>query len=160
MTTAVRAKDLEALVVGVTLLGSGRVAVVDTVTLQEIDVSGDRNKLVIAPHVIAAPKGVAVDPELHSAVLTDPIDIRGTVKISDLAIWKLELISLSNGDVIRLPTTADTGKDVASDVLAKIDPSQYASGFYRLLLTAEDKNGNTFVDASVFIDLEAKPTYK
>ena len=96
----------------VTLLGSGRVAVVDTVALQEIDVSADRNQLNIAPQIIAAPKGVAVDPTLDNAVLTDPTDIRGTININNLATWKLQLVSLTNGDVIDLPTSksVDTGK--------------------------------------------------
>ncbi|MEI9924472.1 MAG: VCBS domain-containing protein [Bradyrhizobium sp.] len=142
----------------VTLLGSGRVAVVDTVTLQEIDVGSSRPPLVIKPHAIAAPNGVAVDPQLHNAVLTSPIDLLGTVNVSNLEKWTLELAPLNGGASILV--TSGTSK-VSSDALAKqFDPSLYPTGFYRVVLTATDSNGTTYKDDSAYVDLEANPTYK
>jgi len=143
----------------VALLGTGRVAVVDAITLQEIDVSAERQLVKTPTDVIAAPGGVAVDPDLHSLVLTNSIDIRGTVSINNLGSWKLELVSSSQGT----SSVLATGKTrVSSDVLlANFNPAQYASGFYRLRLTAFDPLGNSLAsDDSVIFDLEANPTFK
>ena len=142
----------------VTLLGSGRVAVVDTISLQEIDANAGRQPLTFPPHTIAAPSGVAVDPALHSAVLTDPVDVRGTVRISNLGSWQLELVSFTGTSVVLSSGTSAVSSDV---LLANFNPAQYQSGFYRFRLTAYDKVGNPVAsDSSVIFDMEANPTFK
>jgi DNA-binding beta-propeller fold protein YncE len=148
----------------VTLRGSGRVAVVDTVALRQVDVSGDQRPFE-STGPITAPNGAGVDPALYGTELSQPTSIRGTIKLPDeyvLDEWRLSLISLIDPDepiAVKhwVGTTA-----IDSNVLAVVDPSQHESGFYRLKVAATGTpvGGGApliFEDDSVVLRLEKNP---
>lgn len=76
----------------VTLRGANRIAVVDALTLQEVNVNARK---AVAPTSsstpIPAPQGIALDPALNLTQLVQATDIRGTIDFPRLKSWSLEL---------------------------------------------------------------------
>ncbi len=145
----------------VTLTGTGQVAVVDTMTLQEVDVHATNPAVsTLSTGPIAAPDGVALDPALRVAELDGPTAIRGTVDVPDLDHWTLELAMWEVAYVPILTITSGTS-EVNSATLATFDPAalNVPNGFYRLRLTAYDTNGNATID-EVYIGVDANPRSK
>ncbi len=128
----------------VTLRGSGRVAVVDTVALQQINTNS-------APPP-ASNKPISgslhVDPDLFGREVSRATAIRATIDIANLASWTLSLLAMNDGSSMQLATGSGT---VNSGILTTFDPKNYATGNYRLELVATRKDGLSFVDSSVYI---------
>ncbi len=142
----------------VTLEGSGQVAVVDAMTLQEIDVHAAAEAASTPSKApILASGGAALDPALRLAEISGPTAIRGTVNMPNLDHWTLEL---AKWDVTYTPilTLGSDSKTEDSATLATFDPagSNITNGFYRLRLTAYDKDGNTSID-EIYVGVDANP---
>ncbi len=139
----------------VTLRNTGQVAVVDALTLQEVDVNAALTTDTSAPTgPIVAPSGVLIDPALRLARLSSVTDIRGTISLPGVTSWKLELGAWE----LPFRTLAVLGqgtKDQDSAVLGQVDPTQFDNGVYLLRLTATIGN-DTFTDIT-WIGLYAKP---
>ena len=119
----------------VTLRGSGRLAVVDTVALQQI------NTNTAPPPASNKPitGSLHVDPELFGVEVIRATPIRATIDIANLASWKLSLLPLNGGGS---PIQLATGNaNVNSGVLTTFDPKSHATGNYRLELVASGHGG-------------------
>ncbi|MBX3671332.1 MAG: hypothetical protein KF778_23295, partial [Rhodocyclaceae bacterium] len=138
----------------VTLRGSGRVAVIDTLTLQQLNVTYDQ----VPINGTLPTKGLAVDPGLYYASLSKPVAVRGTVDIPGLVSWKLDLVAFDGSATI---TLGQGTSKVNAGVLGQLDPASAAiphAGFYRLELTAEDVGHVTRIDSSVAVYIEKNAT--
>ena len=140
----------------VTLEGAGTVAVIDALSLQEVDVNSGRQ--VSLPPVTAADwnvNGVRLEPALDGVLVNDDIPITGTVNFSNLIQWKLELTSLATGLVTEL---ASDNKNVTGQTLATLTPGDYDNGIYNIKLTATTLSGDSEID--YYVQIEADPTIK
>ena len=139
----------------VTLRNTGQIAVVDALTLQEINVNANPISNDVSPTgKIVAPGGVLIDPTLRLARLSDVTSIRGTISVPAVTSWKLELGAWQD-PFVSLAVLGQGTSDVDSAVLGQIDPSQFANGVYLLRLTAT-VGTQTYTDET-FIGLYAKP---
>ena len=107
----------------VTLRGAASIAVVDALTLEQIDVGArlDRIAATEPPTVeVSAQGGVALDSLLRFASLSKPTKIYGTVKGGGNAGWTLEIARFGTQDYNIL---AHGGADVSSAVLTVFNPA-------------------------------------
>ena len=120
----------------VTLRGGASIAVIDTLTLQQIDLSA-RGAAVQSngPPSIPLPPGggVALDPALRFGVLTKSTDVFGSVSIAGMTSWHLEYARLGSQVYTLL---ASGTAPVKSDLLGVFNPLSVADGTYKLRLTA------------------------
>jgi YD repeat-containing protein len=143
-----------------TLGASGRVAVVDALALQEIDVHANASPAPAVPQPIAAPNGAALDPTLRLAQLTGPTDIRGTIAL-DNADWKLEIAAWTvDFQPIGAPIAEGHGKVDSGVLLKSFDPKAagLSNGYYKLRLTATV--GSTTAIDEIYFGLDASPRTK
>ncbi len=147
----------------VTLEQSGQVALVDTITLQQVNVHASNLNAMAAPPSplpIAAPGGVALDPSLMDAAITGPTPIRGTVTaIPGLDHWDLELGAWVAGwQPIGAPLATGNGP-VSSGLLMTLDPvgEKIANGAYVLRLTAYNSSDMPLLYDDTYIDVYANP---
>ncbi len=120
----------------VTLRGSGQVAVVDTLSLQEINVNGNspppaQDETTPVP---VSGNGGGLDPALRLKTITGPFDIRGIVTDGD---WTLDLGAWTPTWSLVQHLASGTGT-ADTVVLDSFDPTAYAdlkNGFYRLRLS-------------------------
>ncbi len=144
----------------VTLEGTGQVAEVDAITLQEVNVhAGDPTAAAVkAP--IPAPDGAALDPALRLAEISGPTDLRGTISLPNLDHWTLELAKWQ-ADFVPILTVGGGTTPLDSAKLATFDPagSGIADGFYRLRLTAYAKDNSTTID-EIYVGVDANPRSK
>ncbi|HEX4608629.1 MAG TPA: tandem-95 repeat protein, partial [Urbifossiella sp.] len=141
----------------VTEYGNGSVAVVDTVSLQEVNVN--------ARAAAAAPinpadwdvTGVRLDPALDGTLVTGPTDIVGTVNVPDLVSWSLTLTGAA-GQSVPLTLTASPTANTKGAVLTRLDPTGLADGWYHLELTATTPGGTQEKD--VWLEVAANPVQK
>ena len=78
------------------------------------------------------------DQALVGTVLAERTAIRGTVSDINLDYWRLEMARLGSEDFIELGSGQDP---MERDVLAHVDPTYLANGFYVLRLSARDVSG-------------------
>jgi len=146
----------------VTLEGTGQVAVVDALTLQEVDVNaGNILGAAAAPlqPISAGDNGVALDPALRMATLTGPTDIRGTITLPN-ATWTLQLGLWSTTWQPIATLATGTGTVDSGVLLPGFDPKAFGlpNGFYRLRLTATA--GNVSQLDEVYIGAADNPSSK
>src|SRR5262249_41689458 len=122
----------------VTLRGAAGVAVVDALTLQQIDVGAAPSLSARGglPHVEADATGLGLDPALRFATLIKPTDIFGTAKLTGASPWKLLLFRF--GSATPMATLGENLDSVDSARLATLDPNAYTDGTYLLRLTIDD----------------------
>ena len=90
-----------------------------------------------------------------SAVVTQQLEVTGTVSDVNLDGWLLELAPLRSDDFLEL---AGGATPVADQVLARLDTGQLANGLYRLRLSAADIGGRKArSEAQIEINSTSKP---
>ena len=137
----------------VTLEQSGQVAVVDTITLQEVNVHPSNSTAAAAAAPPSLPTtGVVLDPSLYLLKIANPIDIYGTANVPGQASWELQLGAWSTTwEPIGAPLAQGDGT-VSDGLLTNFDASSLASitnGYYVLRLTAFDASDNPIGQPSV-----------
>ncbi len=149
----------------VTLRGSGKVAVVDALTLQQINVNASPavDSLDSKLPIRAAENGVKLDPDLNLQQFSKSVSIRGTVLLSSGQSWSVELLDWSTNETVltTIPASRNTKASVDSDVLAVFDPSTRPNGYYRLRLTKYQADGISRISYDeIFIGVNANPVSK
>ena len=141
----------------VTLYGSGTVAVIDALSLQEVDVNAGKQLIFrrsMPPTGTSA--GLRLEPALDGVLVGDNIDLTGTVNVSNLDTWKLELTSPRPDRSTNSPLTTRISSAKSSPTL---DPSGYTNGIYNIKLTATTTTGTSIRDR-FWVDIAAKPAIK
>ena len=88
------------------------------------------------------PPTLSLVAPLADAIVTAPVEVRGSVEDADLVAWRLEL---ADGSTETLPiASGDT--PVVDDVLGTLDPTLLTNGARRLRLVATDRGGLTRVE--------------
>jgi RHS repeat-associated protein len=100
--------------------------------------SAERELRVLAPGD-GTPPGVALTAPAVDAVVSAPVEVRGTANDAALVRYELELARVGTGAFV---TVATGSAPVVNDVLGTLDPSAFRNGLFELRLTAEDASGN------------------
>ena len=144
----------------VTEYGNGSVAVIDALSLQEVNVNSGK-KPSSQPFNAADwnVDGVRLDPDIDGDLITTATDVIGTVNVSDLTSWKLTLTSGATGQVYAPPLSQNPSQEVIGMVLTSLDPTAYPNGWYNLKLEATQTTGEV-AETDIWLDLEASPVQK
>ena len=144
----------------VTEYGSGSVAVIDAISLQEVDVNSEK-MVTPAPYKPSdwQVSGVRLDPNLDGDLITTSIPIYCTVNVPG-ASWALDLISRATGVDTSLGSGSAAGP-IIHQVLATLDPTNpdFTDGTYTLKLTATTADGASY-ETDIWVDLSANPVQK
>ncbi|PNY36631.1 hypothetical protein C2E31_12350 [Rhodopirellula baltica] len=82
--------------------------------------------------------------------LSNQADLAGTIDDAQLERWTLTVQSLATG---RTTTIASGDTTVLDEVIAQIDPREFANGFYRITLDAQDIQGRESA-TNVFVEID------
>ena len=133
----------------VTLEGTGQIAVVDTLTLNKVDVHPQSAAAPATTPPTLPTTGVVLDPSLNLTEITSPTVIYGTANLPGQMSWELELGQWTGTwkPVEGVPALAQGDGTVSNMPLLSLDPStllkddDLPSGFYVLGLVAMNALG-------------------
>ncbi len=89
---------------------------------------------------------ISISSPTLNGEITVPTDIKGTIKDDDLDSYRVELISSETGKVLLLKADDSVNDaNINNGVLAHIDTTLLANGFYDIVITATDNNNEARV---------------